>query len=255
MKWQPVAIALALAACMVLVGCTQKCPCEGKPGAVSGADAARTHLDVTGGAEAWQDIDTIDARATMSIYGRGENGDMAPYVLNVRLSIRPWANRISAEGVMGNGTWSTTVDDRGEGSFRSSGTLRDASTPGQIKTALGLLLHRVRGAGNIVYGDESATDMVDHRIDGIALDCVKVRWTPSKARSYCFSRDTDLLRFVVAGGQEAGDDGTVTRYDDYTKQANGMVFPMSIRVVEIGEYVLLGSEPVLETTFQTVTMK
>jgi hypothetical protein len=253
MKWQPVAFALTLSACMALTGCGQMCPCKDKPGAVNGTSAARSHLNVTGGTEAWRAIDTIDATATMSIYGKDK--DQAPYLLDVRLRIRPWADRISAEGAIGNGTWSATVDRRGEGSFRTSGTLHDASTPQQIKEALGLLLHRVRGAGNVVFGNEEATDTVDNRIDGIALDCVKVRWTPSKVRSYCFAKDSDLLRFVVAGGQEAGDEGTVTRYDNYTKQANGMIFPMSIRVVKIGEYVLLGSEPILETVFQTVTME
>ena len=253
MKWQPVTIALVLSACLAAAGCNQHCPCGEKPGALRGADAARTHLNATGGADVWKDVSTLGATATLKVFGGGQ--DPSPYVLNVRLTIRPWANRISAEGVLGNGTWTATVDDRGEGSFRATGTLRDASSPEQIKNALGLLLHRVRGAGNVIFGDEKPIDTTEDRIDGIPVRCVKVRWTPSKVRSYCFGDQSGLLRFVIAGGTEAGDDGSVTRYDDYTKQTNEMVFPMSIKVMEIGEYVLLGTKPIMETRFHTVTMK
>ena len=65
----------------------------------------------------------------------------------------------------------------------------------------------------------------------------------SKAVAYYFEAATGILKYVTAGADSPGGDGTVTDYE-YRSLENGAAFPSLIRINRIGQNVLLGEIPV-----------
>jgi len=72
--------------------------------------------------------------------------------------------------------------------------------------------------------------------------------------AYYFDADSGLLRFVTAGADQAGGEGTVTIYD-YSRMAGGRMFPRRLRAVKIGRLVLIGEEPVWEADLSNVSLR
>lgn len=232
-------------------GCAEKCGCGNGPQASKAGEVVERSLDVTGGRDAWKQIDTLRGEMLLKVFGTND----APYVTRVAFTMHFDAGRIDAEAPTGEGSWTASIDAQGSGSFHVDGPLGQGVTADRIKQALGEVLHRLRGAGNIVWGREKPYAVQEDRIDGIALNCVSVRWTQARMRRYCFAKDSGRLRFAIGGADQAGEGGSVTVYRDYTKQSNGMVLPMHLRQVGIGEYVLLGDSPIWDAQLQSVTMK
>jgi hypothetical protein len=245
------AIVSALLVAGMLTGCTQRCGCGDSPQAEKASGVVTRALDVTGGKDVWTKIDTLEGTMLLKVYGPGE----APYVTRVRYTMHPRAGKIHASAPTGEGEWTASVNTQGQGSFSTDGPLGDGITADGLKKTLGEVVHRIAGAGNIAWGAEKPYTVTDERIDGIAVDCVGVRWTESQMRRYCFGRDSGRLRFAIAGATRAGMDGTITIYRDYTKQTNDMILPLHLRQVEIGEYVLLGDTPRWDVQLLSVTMR
>jgi hypothetical protein len=241
----------ALMPVVLLAGCADRCGCGEGPGVQKAEAVVDRSLDVTGGKDAWKSIAALEGSMLLKVFGKGE----APYVTRVQFTMHLDAGKIDASALTGEGKWTASVNTLGEGSFSIDGVLGEAVTEAALKEALGQVAHRFRGAGNIAWADEKPYGLTEDRIDGIAVDCVAVRWTENRMRRYCFEKDSGRLRFAVAGANRAGMEGTITIYSDYTKQANGMVLPMGLRQVEIGEYVLLGDTPRWDAQLLSVTMR
>jgi hypothetical protein len=232
-------------------GCARNCGCGDGPRASEAGEIVERSLNVTGGLDAWKEIDTLEGEMLLKVFGP----DGSPYVTRVMYTMHFGAGRIDAKAPTGEGMWTASVDAQGSGSFTTDGALGEGVSAEQIKQALGQVLHRLRGAGNIVWGREKPYALEEERIDGIAVRCVSVRWTQPHMRRYCFEENNGRLRFAISAADQAGEGGWVTVYKDYTKQANGMILPMHLRQVGIGEYVLLGDSPIWDVQLLSVTME
>lgn len=222
-----------------------------------GEEIVRESVSQIGGLEAWQDVDRVEADAVVTVYDIGGGAWHTRQDQTYRLRGRERFGRggwVSADVQSGRGQWRIRVDEQGEGSFEAPGQ----DVPEQIRrrfaSSLGLLLHRVRGPLNLLDPEEQVASAEPVRLGGRDYVRVGVSGDPSQAIAYYFDVDDGLLRYVTAGSEAPGGEGTVTIYD-WKLLSGGMAFPDRIRVVELGQNVLVGDEPVLEADFGTVRMR
>lgn len=223
----------------------------------TGEEIVRESISQIGGLEAWQDVGRVEADALVTIYdergGAWYTGQEQVYRLRGG-ELFGMGGTVSADVQSGQGAWSIRVNERGEGSFQAPGQDVPEAVRNEFKSALGLLLHRVRGPLNLLDPEERVASAETVRLGG--QDYVRLGVTGDRAQviAYYFDVDDGMLRHVTAGSEVPGGEGTVTTYD-WKLLSGGMAFPARIRVVEVGENVLVGDEPVLEVDFGTVRMR
>ena len=112
------------------------------------------------------------------------------------------------------------------------------------------LLHRLRGPYNLVNGERPRTPQ-DTRVGGLPVVRVGVTGDNRNAVAYYFGPITGILKFVSAGADAPGGNGTITSYE-YHSLPNGTTFPTLIRVNHIGRHVLLGETPIFQVEISNV---
>lgn len=199
-------------------------------------------LQATGGLKTWQSVSRIHATAVVASYDR----DGGAHVDRMRLTIEPWGNYISASGQSPQGNWSASLSDNGPISvFGQPSQARDT-----LRDTLASILHRTRGSLNLLDGSEKIASIDKASIAGEELTRVRVRGKNAQAAAYYFSTASKMLRYVTSGADEPGAKGTLTIFgqgkEPYVRLGNGLVFPKSFRIVQIGQYVLPSDQMVLD---------
>jgi hypothetical protein len=203
-----------------------------------------------GGWEAWDDVSEVTAACNLAVYDEKAR----PYINRMQVTVDYDSLTMTAVAETPAGTWTGKVDAAenvtiyGQG-FQGSGPDRE-----RMKRALVLLSHRFRGPLNFVLTEERPHGRKAVRVDGQDVARVGVQGDVRHAIAYYFDETTAALRFITSGADKAGQDGTVTVYS-WQMLDNSLAVPAEIRVMHIGDYVLIGNRPMLEAEFTDVTMK
>ncbi len=204
-------------------------------------------IDALGGQANWQQAGAIHAKATVTVVdpdGRAE-------ISFQRQEIDVSAGRLSAVADAGSGQWRAVVNTRGDLLWGTRRLPRGEPRTHLIAESLAMLLRRVQGPFALVTGQVTCTSVTPARLEGRRVLRVAVDAPKTGETAYYFDEGTGLLAYVTAGSERPGDDGTVTMYR-YAAVNGGATFPVTVRVVRTGKYVLLGSEAVLEAEFSSV---
>ena len=187
--------------------------------------------------------------ATVTQYGPFD----PPTIWQVRMQIDPAARTILAHAPTGEGQWKAAI--RGDNcTFEAQGPQRPTAQQGKaICEMLKTVLHRVSGPLNFYVAGEKARGATRAVVDGQNVLRVGVTGGKADARAYYFDPQTALLSFVTAVSDAPNQPGTVTIYQ-WQRTRAGIMFPQSIRVVNIGRHVLVGLEDVLDVDFDSVQL-
>ena len=161
------------------------------------------------------------------------------------------AGAISATGATPLGAWTARAGRAGLTSTVADPRVDAALVSRRMGVVLPVLLHRLRGPYNLLDGPEVARSQQTAQIGGMPAVRVGVTGDNSKAVAYYFEPATGILKYVTAGADSPGGDGTVTGYE-YRSHGNGATFPCRIRVNRIGTHVLLGEVPVFQVEISDV---
>lgn len=206
-------------------------------------------LNAMGSLEAWRKVGQIRAKAVVTMYD--EKGQA--YVNRQDQVIGLSAGKIVARATTPQGAWKAQVVLDGPSELESPGFQLDPAIKNRILASLATELHRVGGPLNFILADERARSREPARVGGVDVVRVGVGADNRRAIAYYFDATTHLLRFLTSGADKAGHKGTVTVYT-YMMLPGGMAFPRRIRVVEIGQHVLVGEKHVLDVDFSDVTL-
>ncbi len=204
--------------------------------------AVMRSLDASGGMGLWSNVRKIDGQAVLTVHAEGPGA----YVTNIRFRADLPRGTIQAEAYGGQGLWTATVDRFGRGDFRQTDDGVIPVDPNRITGALGALVYRLYGPMNLVSGIDQPGGSELARVDGRSLVRVGVTNSPLDIKAYYFSQSSDLLQLVTEGGDARGEWGSVTLYENYQKLPCGRTWPMTVRAVDIGQYVLLSDKPLWE---------
>lgn len=238
-------ILAALAATATLLaglGCARSVP-ERMMQTGPGGPVVMDSLQAIGGAEPYLEK-RIETRAIIVTY---ENG--RPHVGSAEMEIHLAARHLVATGPAGKGRWRATVT----GSTCRVST-RDLPSQEAQRTALceALLtvLERFGGPVNFINGQALSIGLSQASIEGVQLQRVSVAPNPQNVQAYYFDSQ-GLLRYVTTGSDLPGGDGTVAIYE-WQVLPDGRRAPRSIRVTNIGDFVLIGKQTILEVEFTSV---
>jgi len=229
----------------VLTGCQEADP-YGPFHLGPARDVVADCVDAMGGLRAWQGVGEVRAAAVATWYDA--SGRAFADRFRVRFDLR--GGTVRAEGATPRGDWRAVVNDDGE---LTSAAGLDATIVGPQRTAetLAVLLHRVRGPLNLLGRRERVHAAGEVKVDGERMTRVSVDGDNRQAIAYYFDRQSNLLRMVSSGADAPGREGTVTLYQ-YAHGPDGRAFPSKVRLVRIGQHVLVGEEPVVEVAFSEV---
>lgn len=240
---------LAVAAAAALAGCAS--PEEIQPvRATPAGGEVEAAVQAIGGRQAWAKVENVRAGALVSMYAR--NGEAI--VTRQWQTFDPVRGTLVAQGVSPGGPWRVRVSRDGTSECLGRFFEVNPSYRKLFTELLALLLHRVRGPLNFVFGTETPRARSEVVIDRIPLIRTVVAGKDRGAGACFFDPATRLLRFVTAGGEQPGQDGTVTEYT-YEMLPNGMAFPSLIRVVMIGKTQFRGGQVLLEVEFSSVRIR
>jgi len=158
---------------------------------------------------------------------------------------------ISSVGGTPQGSWEASINEKGKFKLKADDGVDTYKVVARMRPTLATLLHRLKGPQNLIDGPERARTADETRVDGQAVVRVAVEGDNRMAVAYYFDSATGILKFVTAGADRAGGDGTVTIYE-YDSMPNGVLFPKLIKVVRIGRHVLVGQTPVSEVETSNV---
>lgn len=239
---------ISLACVVLLAGCSQSPPLAAyRPYDLGQAESIVVmSVEWMGGLAEWRKVDTVRADALLTIYdARGQ------------------ASVSRQEQTIDLGAGTITAEERTpQGPLRIKAGIDDIPpAPGGAAWALATLAHRVRGPLQLLGHAEQVESARPRRLGGHDVIRVAVKGEGCVASAYYFDATTGMLRYVTAGGDSPGDEGTVTAYEYMplgpqggTLPSGGKVFPRRITIVSIGEHVLIGDEPLLEVTYSNVSL-
>jgi len=240
--------AIAIALLAVWAGCAGQAPLELDPARLGPArDIVAASLTALGGMERWRQAHAINAQAIVRMID--PNGQA--WITFQRQEIDVAGGRLSALADSGNGQWRAVVDTRGRLPWGTRGLGPDSQRRRQVTESLSLLLRRVQGPFALLTGPVMCVSAEPLRLEGKRLLRVGVEAAETGETAYYFDPVTGLLRYVTAGSEQPGGDGTVTIYE-YAMLANGVTFPTRIRVVKVGKYALIGDQALLEVDYGSV---
>ncbi len=204
-------------------------------------------VEAMGGLKTWRSMKPIAAVALVTMY----DSDGKALVNEQQQVIDVFGNSIRAVVRLPGGTWSATVGGSGPATFEATGAGVSAEMSARLIHALRLTLHRARGAFNLLGQAERATAAEPARVAGADLVRVPVVGGRAGTRAYYFDPGSRMLKYLTAGADAPGGEGTVTIYT-YQLIPSGAAFPEKISVVRIGDHVLIGDQPVLEVEYRQV---
>lgn len=211
-------------------------------------DIVSASVNAMGGLAAWQKVSRVRASAIVTMYQDGAE----PYITHQTQDIDLMDGTIVAHAALPQGPWEATV--HADGRYSVSGSLVDSDRKDSVVKALAVLVNRLRGPLNIVLFDDHPVGAGPLRVPGMDENLIRVAVHSPRAKAYYFDAATSVLRLVTAGADRAGEKGTVTTYT-YVVLPNGLAFPQRIRVVETGQFVLVGEKPLLEVEFTQVDVQ
>jgi hypothetical protein len=176
-----------------------------------------------------------------------------PTIWQVQMRIDPAMRTLGAHAPTGSGQWRAAV----QGSLCSLDAQGDHQPTALQRKAIcemvQTVLHRVSGPLNFDVADEQSRGTTGAVVDGEHVLRVGVAGGDAGIRAYYFDPSTGLLRFASAGSDAPGKPGTVTIYT-WQKVRGGVMFPQTLRVVDIGQHTLVGLKDVLEVDFDRVQL-
>lgn len=233
---------------LLAAGCAEPAKLQ-PPAPTPGGSAVEGAVQELGGREAWQNVCTVTASALVTLVGESGEADVSRQRHEMDLA----AGVLVATGQTKLGPWRVRVTRGGRAEVQ--GRLFAARPELQTLYATGLqrLLHRAGGALNFVLGGETAGDRRDVVIDRQPM--VRVAATGgSRPRAYYFAPDGGPLVLLTEGGDEPGQEGTVTKYT-YQALPMGLVWPERICVYKIGDAVLVGTDVLAEVEYSDVHVR
>jgi len=231
----------------VLCGCAGGVRVEGGPEGLDAGRVVEAGIDCMGGRRAWRAAGDIIADVVVTVYDEAGR----PYSNRHRQRIDVTGGTIVATARTPQGRWTARAHDS---RCRLSGWSGEAATEARISSALAMLSHRIRGPLNLLGAGERPGQARRMRVGGVDVIRVGVAGETSNALAYYFDAGDGMLRFVTAGADEPGGDGTVTLYE-YAILPGGLAFPKRICVVTVGRHVLIGARPVLVAEFAAVEVR
>jgi hypothetical protein len=238
-----------LAVVAALAGCQE--PVKVQP---AGATPDRAEIEAAvqalGGREAWAKVQDVGALALVSIYADTGEAIVSRQIQTFDLV----GGTLVARGVSPGGPWCVKVSRDGTRECQGRFFAVNPSYRKLFTESIALLLHRVSGPLNFVFGTETSTGRSNVTIDRIPLIRIGIGGKDRGADACFFDPKTRLLRFVTAGGEQPGQDGTVTEYT-YEMLPNGMAFPSLIRVVKIGRTQFRGPQVIVEVEISSVRIR
>jgi hypothetical protein len=204
--------------------------------------AVMRSLNASGGMGLWSNVRKTNGQAVLTVHAEGHGA----YVTNIRFRADLAKGTLQADAYGGQGLWTATVDRFGRGDFRQTDDGVIPVDPNRITGALGAMVHRLYGPMNLVSGLDLPGGSESALVDGRSLVRVEVTKSPLDIKAYYFSQSNDLLQLITEGGDARGESGSVTLYENYQKLPCGRTWPMTIRAVGIGQYVLLSDKPLWE---------
>lgn len=204
-----------------------------------------------GGIDRLSAIDSLETDAVFTSYDDGTARVWAAHLI-----LEPRQGVLYANGALPGGGWRARVglDGRPGTQIQTTGALRfSPQERAELERVLRLVLHRVRGPLNLLAGGETVTEVEAVFTAGYELERIRVDGRSPLATAYFVDTQADELRFVTAGGDQPGADGTLTLYTN--TRADGTVLPQRLRVVRIGRVALVGDRPVLEVQFTGWTVR
>jgi hypothetical protein len=187
------------------------------------------------------------ASATVTQYSPLE----PPIVWQVQMRIDPALRTIAVHAPTGNGQWDAAAQG-GNCTFTPQGRYQPTAQERMaICEMVQTVLHRVSGPLNFYVADEQARGTTRAIVDGEDVFRVGVTGGQAGIRAYYFDPATNLLHFATAVSDKPNQPGTVTMYQ-WQRIRGGIMFPQSIRVVNIGQHTLVGLQNVLEVDFDRV---
>ena len=163
-------------------------------------------------------------------------------------------NTLTSAGSTPQGSWEAVAEyDGGQIDVDVDGAkgvdVEEVAT--RMAPTVATMLHRLRGPYNLFGGKERARSVEEALVAGRSVFRVAVGGDNRRAIAYYFDADTAMLRFVTAGADSPGKEGTIT-FHEYASMESGRAFPSLIRVTEIGTHVVLGATPVFEAEISEV---
>lgn len=176
-----------------------------------------------------------------------------PTIWQVQMRIDPALKTLKAHAPTGSGQWDAAI----QGGLCSSDA-QGANQPTALQRKaicemVQTVLHRVSGPLNFDVADEQSRGTTGAVVDGEHVLRVGVTGGAANIRAYYFEPATGLLRFATAVSDAPGKPGTVTIYT-WQKVRGGVMFPQTIRVVDIGQHTLVGLKDVLQVDFDRVQL-
>jgi len=209
----------------------------------------RRSLEAAGGRRPMHEVAAVSADVALTVHP--ESG--AVYLLPHRLEADLLSSRLKASGRTPMGRWQAVVDPQGRYRLLSYGLSKVDMERELLGKVLGLVLHRLRGPVNLLDVDRPLR-AARALVGGVAVIRVGVEGRPEQAMAYYFDAGSGLLRFITTGADQPGGEGTVTIYE-YSRMADGRMFPHRLRAVKIGRLVLIGDEPVWEADLSNVSLR
>jgi hypothetical protein len=219
----------------------------------SGAKPATVKsIQAMGGLDNWKSVHRIHATAVVTDYVDG-TGVISQQQHEYDLD----AGTLTASGELPQGLWKATVHLDGRGAFADS--TAKAVTPEQrfrlvssmlasLRRAYGTL--RLSGFGPSPH--ERATSFGTATIFGTEYIRIGVAGGVEGVKAFYLDTQSYLPVYVTVGVDQAGGVGRIARYQ-WTMLNNGLAFPATIEVYDIGQDVLVGHKPVLEVDLRDIT--
>jgi len=213
------------------------------------SDVIVDSLDAMGDSGSWWGGRKISVDAVLTTYD--QNGKS---ISRQHQQFDLKGNTLNAKAQYPGGSWQANVRSSGRCEFTSVGVYLSSQEKQRLCDTLQTILHRVRGPMNFLDTPARPLAPEPMNVAGERVIRVGMEGGEHEAMAYYFDAATKLLRFVTAGADQPGRDGTVTIYQ-YMTLKNGTAFPRSIRIVKVGGNVLIGDEPVMEVEFTDAAVR
>jgi hypothetical protein len=193
-------------------------------------------IDAMGGMYALKRADEFSAQAVLTVY----DNDGRPHSDSAHVEIEMAAGRVEARQSPG-GNWSAVATPD---TCQAKGTFPTPEDKDRFCTALKLLAHRAPGPINLLGRKERPAGASPITVEGRNLLRVPITGDNTHAIAYYFDDAAKTLSLVTSGADRPGREGTVTTYE-YVKVGQ-VLLPSRISIYEIGQFTLIGRQPVAD---------
>ena len=204
-----------------------------------------------GGLAKWGDVSRIETTVLLSLTGPKGAVYHNCFEMRVFLFKDKTGARLVATAPTPHGKMVVALNKDGEDEVPTSYADPERAA---AKKAFAHLIRRVSGPFAMLAADEPLIQSREPvRLGG--HDCIRVTIGKDNTQSaYYLDAKSGELLYVTEGGDYPNSGGTITAYT-MQELPLGVKFPKTIRIMKIGENVLLGDELLIEAEFQKVELK